>query len=86
MSKKNQKKFQLKIVFPDKELKQQEVDFLVIPSIDGDIGVKPNHTPFLSALRPGIIYIHRDESKEEISVVSGFVEVINDKVIILLSE
>ncbi len=54
---KHKKKLKLKFISPTKLIKEQEADFIVIPAIDGDIGILPEHTPFLANIREGIVKI-----------------------------
>ena len=42
-------------------LARDEVDMVVIPGEEGDFGVLPEHAPFLSLLRPGVIAIYEGD-------------------------
>ena len=43
----------LEIVSPEKLLLSRDVDMVVIPASEGDLGVLPNHSPMIVLLRGG---------------------------------
>lgn len=64
------------IVISDKELVS-----INIPGQEGDIGIYDDHSPLISTLRPGIIYMRvSSEITEKYFVKKGIVEVENNKV------
>ena len=74
----------LTIVTPDREVVREEVVSLVLaPSIDGQIGILPGHAPLVTSLAAGKLEIRRDGSSGYLSVTGGFMEVMNDKVVVL---
>jgi F-type H+-transporting ATPase subunit epsilon len=76
--------FQLDIIAPDRILRSERVEMVVIPGAEGDFGVLPGHAPLISALRPGLLNIHSGtEIKEQFFVSGGFAEVSNNSCIIL---
>ena len=53
-----------------------EASMVVAPGKDGDLGIAPKHTPFLTTLRPGEIELHKEGAeKEYIYVTGGILEV-----------
>lgn len=69
----------------EKELFNGKAPFVIVPALDGDIGVVASHTPFLSPLREGVVKIKKDEdSWTTFNIKAGFVEVIDDCVTILV--
>ncbi|MCP4664792.1 MAG: F0F1 ATP synthase subunit epsilon [Deltaproteobacteria bacterium] len=72
------------IVTPEKVLVSQEVDTVVAPGSEGEFGVLPGHTHFLSGIVPGELRYQSGKTKEAMIVTSGFAEVSNDKVSILV--
>lgn len=46
------------LVSPEKVLFDQDVTMVVVPGLEGDIGVLPHHIPLLTLLRPGVISIY----------------------------
>ena len=74
----------LEVVTPEKILISQEVDMVVAPGILGEFGVLEGHVPFLSGIVPGELRYTLGDKIESFAVTSGFAEVVNDKVSILV--
>jgi F-type H+-transporting ATPase subunit epsilon len=69
-------KVSFELVAPERVLARSEVDMVVIPGAEGDFGVLPEHAPFLSLLRPGVISIwEADKVAARVFVAGGFAEV-----------
>ncbi len=72
------------IVTPERIVYTNEVEMVVAPTIDGEIGILPLHAPLVSALKPGEIRVRFDGDEVEwFAVAGGYVQVHEDKVIIL---
>ena len=73
----NSKTFQLEIVSAERSLFSGEANFVVVPGVDGELGIFPNHTPLLTKIKPGPLKFHaKDESEETfLFVAGGFLEV-----------
>jgi F-type H+-transporting ATPase subunit epsilon len=79
-------KLKLEIITPERTLLQQDVDEVQIPSLNGEIGILPGHTPLISQLAASGLLKYRNEGKQGQMVVGkGFVEVNDDKVTLLAS-
>jgi F-type H+-transporting ATPase subunit epsilon len=74
----------LEIVTPEKTLVSQEVDAVNAPGSEGEFGVLPGHIHFLSSIVPGELRYDTGSVKEFMAVTTGFAEVSNDKVSILV--
>ena len=74
----------LEIVTPEKIVVSREVDAVVAPGTDGEFGVLPGHIHFLTGIVPGELRYNTDAGKESMAVTTGFAEVSNDKVSILV--
>lgn len=74
----------LEIVTPEKIIVSQEVDSVVAPGTDGEFGVLPGHIHFLTGIVPGQLRYNTGAGKESMAVTTGFAEVSNDKVSILV--
>ena len=63
----------------------EEVRGLVVPGVDGEITVLPNHAPLLTSLKAGAIRSikNSDEDDHYIAISGGFIEIIGNKVTIL---
>jgi len=76
-------KLKLELVSPEKQLLDIEVDEVVAPGVEGDFGVLPGHTPFLTALRVGELVYKQNGVEDYVAIDRGFFEVVNDKVTVL---
>ncbi len=74
---------QLEIATPKRLAVSQEVTSVTVPGAEGEFGVLPNHTPFLTPIRPGKLSYEAGGSREELAVGWGYAEVRPDKVLIL---
>jgi F-type H+-transporting ATPase subunit epsilon len=79
-------KVAFELVAPERLLASEMVDMVVAPGAEGDFGVLPQHSLFMSLLRPGVIEIHDGgRVKQRIFVGGGFAEV-NERGCIVLAE
>jgi F-type H+-transporting ATPase subunit epsilon len=76
-------KITLEIVTPDRALLKEEVDEVVVPGSEGELGVLPGHTPFLSSLKIGELWYRQGSEKHYLAIAFGFVEVLPDRVTVL---
>jgi len=74
---------QLEIVSPERRAYADEVDMVVVPGIDGELGILPNHTRLLSALGTGELRIKKGGTETMMFISGGFVEVRPDRVVIM---
>jgi F-type H+-transporting ATPase subunit epsilon len=69
-------KVAFQLVAPERLLASAEVDMVVVPGSEGDFGVLPQHSLFMSVLRPGVIETYDGgQVRERIFVGGGFAEV-----------
>ena len=73
----------LEIVTAERLVYSDEVDVLVAPGIDGELGILPHHAPLLTVLKPGELRLVKDGEDTYMAVSGGFMEVIGNKVTIL---
>jgi len=62
---------------------EDDVDMIIAPGVEGQLGILPRHTPFMTMLQPGELRIKRGNEEVSLAVTGGFLEVRPDKVIIL---
>ena len=77
-------KFTVEIISPDQTILKQEVNEVVIPSFEGEMGILNNHIPLITFLRPGIITIKANVEKK-FYVEEGTVEFSKNNLLILTS-
>lgn len=72
------------IVTPERIVYTHEVQMVVAPTIDGEVGILPLHAPLVSALKPGEIRVrYGNDETEWFAISGGYIQVHLDKVIIL---
>ena len=74
---------QLEIVSPERRAFTDEVDMVIVPGIDGQLGILPHHTRLISVLGTGELRIKKGGTEQSMLISGGFVEVRPDKVIVL---
>ena len=65
----------LEFVSPESVLFSGDVDQVDLPGAEGDMGIFPGHAPLVTALRPGIVTVFRENTRLPIVVIGGFAEV-----------
>jgi F-type H+-transporting ATPase subunit epsilon len=73
----------LEIVTPDRSLLREQVDEVVVPGVEGYLGILPGHTPLLASLQVGELWYRKGGEKFYLLIAFGFVEVLPDRVTIL---
>ena len=73
----------LEIVTAERIVYSEDVDILVAPGIDGELGILPRHAPLLTVLKPGEIRVVKDGEDSLMAVSGGFLEMLGNKVTIL---
>ena len=75
----------LEILTPEKKIFSGEVYGVQLPGIDGLFEVLDKHAPLVSALKAGKLKILKDKvAAENYTIQSGFVEVLNNKAMVLV--
>lgn len=78
---------ELVVLTPEKEYFKGKVDSVIVPGIDGEIGVLENHAPLVSSIAKGIVKIRKDNGDIiKFNVNQGFLEVINNDLALLVNE
>lgn len=73
----------LEIITAERRLLTEEVDLVVAPGIEGELGILPHHAPLLTVLKPGELRIRKGGQDQYFAVAGGFMEVIANQVTIL---
>ena len=74
---------QLEIVSPERRVFTDEVDMVVVPGIDGQLGILPHHTRLITALGTGELRIKQGGTEQSMLISGGFVEVRPDTVVVM---
>ena len=75
----------LRIVTPERQLLDEEVDEITAPGTVGEFGVLPNHVTFLSSLQPGRLLYKQGGQTHTLVIGGGFAEV-SDNVMTVLAD
>ena len=77
----------LEIVSPEKLLLSRDVDMVVIPAAEGDMGVLEGHAPMIVTLRGGVVSLYEGERvTESLFVAGGFAEISPERCTVLAGE
>ena len=73
----------LEIVTPEAKTFSDNVDSVVIPGVEGELGVLPMHAPLMTLLEPGELRVMKNGEETRLAVGEGFVEVTQEKIAVL---
>jgi len=73
----------LEIVTPEKRAYDDDVDAVVLPGSEGELGILPHHAPLLSMLGAGELRIRKGGTEESFAIVGGFVQVRPDRIVVM---
>jgi F-type H+-transporting ATPase subunit epsilon len=84
-------KVAFELVSPEKLLFSADVDMVVVPGTEGDFGVLPGHSPFISTVRAGVLDVYDGginpaNLKTRIFVAGGFAETADSRLTVLAEE
>lgn len=74
---------QCEILTQERQLFNDNVDIVVLPGLEGRMGILPNHSPLLTVLGFGEVVVRSGGVEEYFAIGGGFAEVQPDHVIIL---
>jgi len=73
----------LDVVTAERSVFSGEVDMVVAPGVQGQLGVLPHHAPLMTILQPGELLIKEGNEEHVLVIGGGFLEVRPDRVIVL---
>jgi len=73
----------LDVVTAERVVFSDDVDVIVAPGIEGQLGILPHHAPLMTMLKPGELLVRKDGEEFSLVITGGFLEVRPDRVIIL---
>lgn len=73
----------LEIITAERQIFSDEVNTVVAPGVEGELGILPHHAPLITMLKPGEVLVKKDSQETYLFVSGGFLEVRPDKIIIL---
>lgn len=78
--------FKIKVVTYEEKVLEQEAEFVLVRTTEGDMGILPNHSPFIAGLSTGEMKIRLDGKEDKYFVSEGLLEISNNVVTIIASE
>ena len=66
-----------------KVFEEPEADMVLIPAVEGEMGVLPHHAPVLTTLGFGELVVRKGDREERFAIYGGVVDVRPDKVVVL---
>ena len=80
--------FDISLVTPDGPVFEGEVEMLIVPGADGEIGVLARHAPLIAMLKAGSTRVHvkRDSEVHEFATGPGFFKVEQDRALALVDD
>lgn len=76
-------KLRLVVVTPEGKTFDDDVEQVVMPGVEGQLGILPGHVPLLTAIQPGELVLKAGSRGDELAVGGGFAEITGDRVTIL---
>ena len=73
----------LVVVTRERKIVEVDVDEVVLPGYDGELGILPGHTPLLAMLKIGPMRYRKGNNMERLVISWGFAEVLPDRVIVM---
>lgn len=76
-------KLNLKVVTPEGIVSEQEVDEVIISTVDGEIGILPHHTNLMAQVVAGEMRIKNNDKETRMVVGSGLLQIVDNTLSIM---
>lgn len=76
-------KFHLQIITPNRTFFDEEVEMVVLRTVEGDLGILKNHIPLVTPLSIGKLKLIADGQTREAAIAGGFVHVDREKTVVI---
>ncbi|WP_124065844.1 ATP synthase F1 subunit epsilon [Clostridium sp. E02] len=73
----------LQIINPERKFYEGNASMVEMTTTEGEIGVYGGHIPMTAIVAPGILKIHEENEIKEAALISGFVEILPDKIVVM---
>ena len=74
--------FNFKVVTPEKTYLEGEASMVVLPGIEGDLGILPDHSNIITSIRPGFVNIDSTDS-HQFFVEEGFIKFSENELLVV---
>lgn len=73
----------LDIVTAERAVYSEEVDMVIAPGVEGELGILPHHAPLMTTLQPGELRVRKGGEEVSLAISGGFLEVRPDRIVVL---
>jgi F-type H+-transporting ATPase subunit epsilon len=73
----------LEIVTAERAVFSDDVDIIIVPGKEGQLGILPHHAPLMTTLSPGELVARKSGNEYRLAISGGYLEVRPDRVIVL---
>jgi F-type H+-transporting ATPase subunit epsilon len=71
------------IVTAERLVFSEDADIVMVPGVEGEMGILPHHAPIMTMLKPGEVLVRKGTEEHSLAVSGGFLEVKPDHITIL---
>ena len=71
------------IVTAERLVFSEDADIVMVPGVDGELGILPHHAPIMTMIKPGEVLVRKGSEEYSLAVSGGFLEVKPDHITIL---
>ena len=73
----------LEVVSAERIVYAEDVDAVIAPGVEGQLGILPHHAPLMTILQSGELVVRKGNEEDSLAISGGFLEVRPDRVIVL---
>lgn len=73
----------LEIITPEKIVFKDEIEEVIVPTVNGEIAILPHHIGLLTQIVPGELVIKKNNKLKSIAITEGFLEVSSNRISVL---
>ncbi|HVT74157.1 MAG TPA: ATP synthase F1 subunit epsilon [Lacunisphaera sp.] len=73
----------LEIVTPEAKVYSDTIDSVVVPTVEGEIGILPGHIPLLTQVADGELRVTKGSQTHFLAISGGFAQIVGDSVRVL---
>ncbi len=73
----------LDIVTAERSVYAEDVDMVIAPGVEGQLGILPHHAPLMTTLQAGELRVKKGGEEVSLAISGGFLEVRPDRVVVL---
>lgn len=75
----------IEVVTAERTVLTDDVDMVIAPGTEGQLGILPRHAPLMTALAPGELRLKKAGQETDLAITGGFLEV-RDNVVTVLAD